>query len=111
MPELFRRYLGLSVAVTEAGERRQGVMPHKLRDGKKPGGLWTLRELVDAGRCIFYDRGRCGIYAARPFECARMHHEHSPAKTSRLRADVAAAWAPAELAPYADLARNSRRRR
>ncbi|MFH1566493.1 MAG: hypothetical protein ABIL09_00725, partial [Gemmatimonadota bacterium] len=50
LPALFRRYLGLTVSVTDAGERRQGVMPHKLRDGKKPGGLWTLRELVDEGR-------------------------------------------------------------
>jgi Fe-S-cluster containining protein len=104
IPELFARYLGLSETVTADGERRQGVMPHKLRDGKKPGSRWTLVELERPGRCVFFDRGRCTIYPVRPFECSRMHHEHTPAKTGRLRSDVAAAWTPAELAPYCKLA-------
>jgi len=103
IPELFARYLGLSETVTADGEKRQGVMPHKLRDGKKPGGRWTLAELQRPGRCIFFDRGRCTIYRVRPFECSRMHHEQTPAKTSRLRGDVATAWTPDELARYRKL--------
>lgn len=112
LPELFRKYLGLSVTATPGGGTRQGVMPHKLRDGKKPGGVWALAELAEPGRCVFYDHGRCAIYPVRPFECARMHHEHSAAKTARLRADVAATWSPRQLAPFQELARaaGSRRR-
>jgi Fe-S-cluster containining protein len=109
--ELFRRYLGLSVTRTAGGEPKLGVMPHKLRDGKPPGSAWTLGELAEPGRCIFFDRGRCTIYDLRPFECSRMHHDHSAAKTARLRGDVAAAWTARELAPYLKLAKKSSRGR
>jgi Fe-S-cluster containining protein len=113
--ELFRRHLAVSETVTPEGTRRGGVMPHKLRDGKAPGGRWTLAELVRPGRCTFYDRGRCTIHPRRPFECSRMHHEHSAAKIARLRADVAARWTVERLAPFLKLvtgsASRARRRR
>jgi Fe-S-cluster containining protein len=101
--ELFRRRLAVSETVTPEGGRWLGVMPHKLRDGKGPGGRWTLAELQRPGRCTFYDRGRCTIHPWRPFECSRMHHEHSSAKTARLRSDVTARWTDARLAPFLEL--------
>jgi Fe-S-cluster containining protein len=85
-------------------------MPHKLRDGKAPGSRWSTAELAEPGRCIFYDRGRCSIYPVRPFECARMHHEHSRAKTARLRAAIAKRWSAAKLAPFLALVRAAGRR-
>ena len=82
------------------GESRLGVMPHKLRDFKKPGHIWTLAELADPGRCVFYDRGRCTIYAQRPYECARMQHAHTDAQTCQLRYFIVEQWGPRQLAPY-----------
>lgn len=98
--ELFRKRL--AVGVTQMPDRtlRHGIMPHKLRDGKKPGGLWTLAELAQPGRCIFYDRGKCTIYAERPYECARMMHDRA-AEAVKLRRLILARWTQAALKPFA----------
>ena len=82
--ELFRRHLAVGVTAMPDGSQRHGVMPHKLRDGKKPGAVWTLAELAQPGRCTFFDRGRCTIYQHRPFECSRMIH-HAADKAVQLR--------------------------
>jgi len=89
--ETFRKYLAIGVTQLPDGTQRPGVMPHKLRDGKKPGSRWTLAEIAQPGRCIFYDRGRCTIYAVRPYECARMMHDRSD-QTIRLRRRIVPKW-------------------
>lgn len=100
--ETFRKHLAVGVTAMPDGTRRYGLMPHKLRDGKKPGGLWTLRELARPGRCVFYDRGRCAIYPVRPYECARMIHDR-PDEAVRLRHTIIPRWTAAALAPFAEL--------
>ncbi len=100
--ELFRRKLAIGVTRMPDGKQVHGVMPHKLRDGKKPGSVWTLRELADAGRCVFFDRGRCTIYEHRPFECARMMHDR-PTEAVKLRHRVVPRWTSGALRVYAEL--------
>jgi Fe-S-cluster containining protein len=98
----FAKHLAVGVTLMPDGTRRFGVMPHKLQDGKKPGSLWTLDELARPGRCIFFDRGRCSIYPARPYECARMMHDR-PRDAVRLRHTIVPRWTAAALAPFAEL--------
>jgi Fe-S-cluster containining protein len=100
--ETFRKHLAIGVTAMPDGTLRSGVMPHKLRDGKKPGALWTLRELERPGRCVFYDRGKCAIYPVRPYECARMIHDR-PDAAVRLRHTIIPRWSAAALAPFAEL--------
>jgi Fe-S-cluster containining protein len=100
--ELFGRKLAVGVTQLPDGSRVHGVMPHKLRDGKKPGSVWSLTELADPGRCIFYDRGRCTIYAYRPFECARMMHDR-PGEAFKLRRRIVPRWTQAALQEFAAL--------
>jgi len=97
--ECFRRHLAVGVTHMPDGSLRHGVMPHKLRDGKKPGSVWSLDELARPGRCVFFDRGRCTIHPVRPWECARMIHgpRHRAVK---LRHEVVALWDDATLRPY-----------
>lgn len=102
VPTLFRKFLGVGVTRMPDGTQRHGVMPHKLRDGKKPGGVWTLLELAEPGRCVFLDRGKCTIYPARPFECARMIHDRQ-AESLKLRHHIVKAWTQAALKPFAVL--------
>ncbi len=100
--ETFRRYLAVGVTAMPDGSRVHGVMPHKLRDRKKPGSVWSLRELADPGRCIFFDRGRCTIYPVRPYECARMIHGREN-RAVALRHRIVRRWTDAALRPYAEL--------
>ena len=100
--ELFRKHLAVGVTKMADGSLRHGVMPHKLRDGKKPGGVWTLPELAEPGRCVFFDRGKCTIYAVRPYECARMIHDRQK-EAVRLRRHIVKAWTDAALKPYREL--------
>jgi len=100
--ETFVRYLAVGVTELDDGSLRHGVMPHKLRDGKKPGSVWTLPELAQPGRCIFFDRGRCGIYPVRPYECARMLHDRHR-EAVRLRRRILTRWTAAALQPFAQL--------
>jgi Fe-S-cluster containining protein len=86
--ETFRRHLAIGVTRLDDGSERLGVLPHKLRDGKKPGSRWTLAEIATPGRCVFYDRGRCAIYPVRPDECARMMHDRGD-RTRRIRRRMA----------------------
>jgi len=102
LAEVFRRYLAVGVTLMPDGSRRYGVMPHKLRDGKKPGSLWTLAELAQPGRCVFFDRGKCAIYPVRPHECARMMHDR-PDEAVRLRHSIVPRWTAAALAPFGAL--------
>jgi Fe-S-cluster containining protein len=97
--ELFRRRLAVGVTRLADGSLRHGVMPHKLRDRKRPGQVWSLAEMAAPGRCVFFDRGRCAIYAVRPCECARMSHERME-RAPQLRRLVLRAWTAAALAPY-----------
>lgn len=99
MEEAFRRHLAVGVTHLPDGTQRLGVMPHKLRDGKKPGSRWTLAEIAQPGRCVFYDRGKCSIYAVRPFECARMMHDRAD-DAVRLRRRIVPKWTEAALAPF-----------
>lgn len=109
LEETFRRYLALGVTHLADGTQRLGVMPHKLRDGKKPGSRWTLAEIAQPGRCVFYDRGKCSIYPARPYECARMMHDRGD-DAIRLRRRIVPRWTEAALAPFlAMVARPGRR--
>ncbi len=108
--ETFRRYLAVGVTHLDDGTRRQGVMPHKLRDGKKPGSRWTLAEIATPGRCVFYDRGRCTIYPVRPDECARMMHDRGD-RTRRIRRRIVERWTEAALAPFLALADRAARGR
>lgn len=96
---VFRKHLAVGVTHMPDGSLRHGVMPHKLRDGKKPGSVWTLQELAVSGRCVFFDRGKCTIYPVRPFECARMLHSRRQ-DTLRLRHHIVKAWTDTELRPY-----------
>jgi Fe-S-cluster containining protein len=91
LEDVFRKYLAVGVTHMPDGKLRRGVMPHKLRDGKKPGSLWTLQELATPGRCVFFDRGRCTIYPVRPHECARMMHDRA-GHAVRLRHGIVARW-------------------
>jgi len=100
--EAFSRHLAVGVTKMPDGSLRHGVMPHKFRDGKKPGSVWTLAELARPGRCIFFDRGRCGIYPVRPYECARMIHDRADASV-RLRLTIVPRWTDKALAPFAEL--------
>ena len=110
LEELFRTRLGVGVTRMPDGSTTRGVMPHKLQDRKKPGGLWTLEEIARPGRCVFFDRGRCTIYAHRPYECARMIHGDGHDAVA-LRRRVAPAWRETDLAPYLELAAKRGRRR
>lgn len=98
--DLFRRHLAVGVTAMPDGSQRHGVMPHKLRDGKKPGSVWTLAELAQPGRCAFFDRGRCTIYEHRPFECSRMIH-HAADRAVQLRHHIVRSWDDRALKPYA----------
>ncbi|MCB1151694.1 hypothetical protein KDK88_09090 [bacterium] len=99
--DCFRKHLAVGVTHMPDGSQRHGVMPHKLRDGKKPGSVWTLGELSVPGRCSFFDRGLCTIHTVRPWECARMIH--GPAhKATKLRQEVVAQWDDDALRPYAE---------
>jgi Fe-S-cluster containining protein len=100
--EVFTRYLAVGVTQMPGGAQRHGVMPHKLRDGKKPGSLWTLAELAQPGRCVFFDRGRCTIYPVRPYECARMMHDR-PGDAVRLRHRIVPQWTTAALRRFGEL--------
>ena len=102
LPTLFRKYLAVGVTAMPDGSLRHGVMPHKLRDGKKPGQVWTLDELAQWGRCIFFDRGLCTIHPVRPYECARMLHDNRHMAV-KLRRHIVKVWTPEALAPYAEL--------
>ncbi len=97
--ETFRKYLGIGVTHIADGTQQLGLMPHKLRDGKKPGSRWTLAEIAQPGRCVFYDRGRCSIYKVRPDECARMMHDRGD-RTLRIRRHIVAKWTESALAPF-----------
>ncbi|MBK8164922.1 MAG: YkgJ family cysteine cluster protein [bacterium] len=108
--DTFRRYLALGVTHLDDGSQRAGVMPHKLRDGKKPGSRWTLAEIATPGRCVFFDRGRCTIYPVRPDECARMMHDRGD-RTRRIRLRIVARWTEAALAPFLALAAGTAVRR
>lgn len=99
LAEVFRKRLAVGVTGFPGGVLRHGVMPHKLRDGKKPGMVWTLDELARPGRCVFFDRGRCTIYPVRPYECARMIHE-STQDSVALRHRIVVRWTEEALAPY-----------
>ena len=102
--EAFRRHLAVGVTEMPDGSLRHGVMPHKLRDGKRPGSVWTLVELETPGRCIFFDRGLCTIYEVRPDECARMiHGDRHDAEA--LRHEIVDRWDDAALEPYRRLTR------
>jgi Fe-S-cluster containining protein len=98
--EVFKTSLALGTTLMPDGKRCLGVMPHKLRDFKKPGQIWKLSELADPGRCIFYARGKCTIYAVRPYECSRMLHIHSDRQSRQLRYFIVRHWNRRELAPY-----------
>jgi len=100
--ETFKKHLAVGVTAMSDGTRRYGVMPHKLRDGKKPGSVWTLDELARPGRCVFYDRGKCTIHPVRPYECARMMHDR-PEAAVRLRHAIVPRWTAAALAPFAEM--------
>ncbi len=99
--EVFAQYLAVGVTAMPDGSLRHGVMPHKLRDGKKPGSVWTLPELAQPGRCVFFDQGLCSIYPVRPFECARMLHTRSN-ESIKLRHRIVERWTPEELKPFAN---------
>ena len=99
--ELFKRKLAVGVTQMPDGNQVHGVMPHKLRDGKKPGSVWTLRELADPGRCVFFDRGRCTIYKYRPYECARMIHDRPQAAVA-LRHRIVPRWTKAALREFSE---------
>ena len=105
--EVFRRYLAVGTTLMPDGRLRHGVMPHKLRDHKRPGSVWRLEELAEPGRCIFYDRGHCTIYPVRPFECSRMLHSRVQG-AERLRHWIVERWTPARLKPFLNWARQRR---
>jgi Fe-S-cluster containining protein len=108
--ETFQRYLALGAVMMPDGTIRRGVMPHKLKDHKKPGASWSLGEMAADGRCVFFDRGRCTIHAVRPFECARATHG-SMKRAMTLRHHAAEAWTREELGHFSQLCRPSRDRR
>ena len=98
--ELFRKKLAVSVTRLPNGKEVHGVMPHKFRDGKKPGSVWTLMELAQPGRCVFFDRGKCTIYKLRPYECARMIHQKTK-ESVRLRRMIVPHWTGPALRDFA----------
>ncbi len=101
--ELFRKKLAVGVTHMPGGKQVHGIMPHKLRDGKRPGSVWTLVELATPGRCVFFDRGKCTIYKFRPFECARMMHDR-PGEAVKLRHRIVPMWTGAALREYGEMA-------
>jgi len=109
LEETFRRFLAVGVTHMPDGSHRMGVLPHKLRDGKKPGGRWTLAEIARPGRCVFYDRGRCTIYPVRPWECARMMHDRTD-HAVRIRHRIVARWTREALKPFLAWAKGSNRK-
>jgi Fe-S-cluster containining protein len=104
--ETFRRHLAVGVTRMPDGTNRSGVLPHKLRDGKKPGSRWTLSEIARPGRCIFYDRGRCAIHPVRPRECALMMHDRADHSVA-IRHGIVLLWTREALAPYLAWSRTS----
>jgi len=100
--KLFRRKLAVSVTSMPDGKQVHGVMPHKLRDGKKAGSVWSLSELADPGRCVFFDRGKCTIYKFRPYECARMMHDR-PQEAVKLRHRIVPRWTETALQEFGEL--------
>jgi len=100
--DLFRTKLAVGVTGMPGGQLVHGIMPHKLRDGKKPGTVWTLPELARPGRCVFFDRGKCTIYKYRPFECARMMHDR-PTEAVKLRQRIIPRWTNGALQEFAGL--------
>ncbi len=98
--DLFRKKLAVSVTRMPDGKEVHGVMPHKFRDGKKPGSVWTLLELTQPGRCVFFDHGKCTIYKFRPYECARMIHKKTK-ESVRLRRMIVPHWTGPALKDYA----------
>lgn len=103
VPDLFRRYLAVGVTKMPDGSLVHGIMPHKLRDGKKPGSVWSLAELSVPGRCRFFDRGKCTIYMHRPYECARMIHNR-PGDAVKLRHRIVPQWTGPTLREFGELA-------
>jgi Fe-S-cluster containining protein len=99
--ECFRKYLSVGVTYMPDGSERHGVLPHKLRDRKKPGTVWTLAEIATPGRCVFFDRGKCTIYPVRPDECARMIHGREKEAVA-LRHTIVRRWTQKALAPFAE---------
>jgi Fe-S-cluster containining protein len=104
--KLFRGKLAVGVTCMPDGQQVHGVMPHKLRDGKKAGTVWTLLELADPGRCVFFDRGKCTIYKFRPYECARMMHDR-PDEAVNLRHRIVPRWTTAALKEYGELVKGN----
>lgn len=100
--EFFRRHLAVGVTEMPDGSLRHGVMPHKLRDRKKPGSVWSLDELDPPGRCTFFDHGLCTIHEVRPDECARMIHGRAHDAVA-LRHEIVEAWTDKALQPYSRL--------
>lgn len=100
--DCFRKHLAVGVTRMPDGSDRHGVLPHKLRDRKKPGQVWTLAEIADPGRCVFFERGKCSIYPVRPEECARMIHGREKEAVA-LRHTIVRRWTARALAPYAEL--------
>ena len=100
--ELFAKKLAVGVTAMPGGKTNHGVMPHKMRDGKKPGSVWTLTELSTPGRCIFFDRGKCTIYKFRPYECARMMHDR-PKEAVKLRRRIVPRWTNAALREFGEI--------
>jgi Fe-S-cluster containining protein len=109
--EIFRTSLALGTTLMPDGKSQLGVMPHKLRDFKKPGQIWKLTELAEPGRCIFYERGKCAIYSVRPYECSRMQHTDTDLQTHELRYFIVNQWDRNELAPYLAWSRENSRGR
>ncbi len=99
LKEVFQRYLAVGVTSMPDRSLRHGIMPHKLRDGKKPGAVWTLPELAVPGRCVFFDKGKCTIHPVRPYECARMIHGAGH-NAVRLRHVIVQKWDDVALKPY-----------
>jgi Fe-S-cluster containining protein len=102
VPELFNSKLAVGVTRLADGSEVHGLMPHKLRDRKKPGSVWSLVELAEPGRCIFYDRGLCTIYKYRPYECARMMHDR-PQESIKLRRRIVPHWTREALREFGEL--------
>lgn len=100
--KLFRRKLAVSVTAMPGAKRVHGVMPHKLRDGKKAGSVWSLDELAEPGRCVFFDRGKCTIYKFRPYECARMMHDR-PDEAVKLRHQIVPHWTGTALKEFGEM--------
>ena len=82
-PDAFvRRYLIID-SVEVGGERVEAFAPVKLgRDGqpaRTPATRVDKLYRILRGQCIFFDGNGCGIYAARPIECAKYVCTNAPA--------------------------------